>query len=75
MDISTALRGPATIELDEAKVARQCAWFFGHEGGEEPGSFVTSLLEAISHADAENRGLLALVFPAYVAAMDAEASR
>lgn len=69
MDVTTALLGPASIELDADSVREQVKYFYG-VGGYEPESFVTSLLEAISHADAENRERLRLVFPAYVAAME-----
>ena len=69
MDVVTALLGPASIELDAAAVKAHVACFYGR-GGYDAGSFVTSLLEAIEHADAENRERLRLVFPAYVAAME-----
>lgn len=75
MDILTALRGPATIELDPETVSRSVAWFYGREGGWQPGSFVEALLTAISRADQENLFRLALAFPAYVEAMRVEATR
>lgn len=37
--------------------------YFGAAGGETGGSFATSILEALGHADAENRATLAAAFP------------
>lgn len=49
--------------------ARHVLFYYGQEGGEEPGGFVHSLLLAISRADADNLTRLRQGFPGYVAAM------
>jgi hypothetical protein len=42
----------------------------GHRAGEEPGSFVRALIEAIVRADGENKAKLRLGFPGLVAAVE-----
>jgi len=44
--------------------------FGDHEAGEQPGGFITSLIETILRADASNAQRLALGFPAYTAAVE-----
>ena len=51
-------------------VARHVLHHFGDEGlGIQPGSFITLLMRAASHADRSNRARLLLGFPEYVAAL------
>ena len=65
VDFDTAT---ATAHID-APIAQHMLWHFGL-GGTQPGSFVTTLLQAIALADPPNRSRLAMGFPGYVAAFD-----
>lgn len=57
------------VSLD---AARAVLWFFGDRNlGQEPGGFFSTLIHAITRADLENRGRLALGFPEIVAAVAA----
>lgn len=46
------------------ETARHVLWFFGAEGGAEPGNFTLQLLRLIGYADYDNRNKLATLYPA-----------
>lgn len=54
---------PTRLPLKEMA---QVLWAYGHDGGMEPGRFITALLRAIIAADGENRMRLRLGFDTYV---------
>lgn len=45
---------------------RHVLWFYGRDGGMQPGGFIGHLLAAIDGADMENRRKLGLGFQSYV---------
>lgn len=49
--------------------AREVLWFYGREGGQEPGSFVESLIRTMARADAFNLTKLGWAFPGYATAV------
>ncbi|MEU5580992.1 hypothetical protein ABZ791_30415 [Streptomyces huasconensis] len=51
------------------ETARHVLWFFGQDGGYQPGSFTEHLLYALSFADMVNTAKIAEVYPDYAAAM------
>lgn len=51
--------------MNEKMIALEVMYVFQGRGI-EPGSFTTSLIKAISQADAENKRKLAIVYPEYV---------
>jgi hypothetical protein len=56
------------VQTIDAETASHVLHHFG-EGGMKPGSFTTPLIQAIAAADPRNLALLALGFPALVAAV------
>jgi hypothetical protein len=70
VDPVTVVQAPETAPASEQTVARHVLWFFGGERGQHPGSFIGTLLTAISQADEENTELLRKVYPGYVAAVN-----
>lgn len=52
-----------------AETARHVLWFFGQDGGHQPGSFTKHLMYALSFADMANTAKIAEVYPDYAAAM------
>lgn len=64
MEKTTTADGLQALRVRDA---RHVLWFFGDVVlGEEPGSFTTALLTAISRADVGNRARLAEAFPRLV---------
>lgn len=53
----------------EIEAIRHAFYYYGYEGGYEPGSFTTKLMDAIAHADLSNRAKLWAAFPELVSAM------
>lgn len=49
--------------------ARHVLWFYGQDGGIQPGTFTQKLIGTIDSADLENAGLLANAYPSLVAAV------
>jgi hypothetical protein len=52
------------------EVCRHVLWYYGAEGGVQPGSFTQALMQAIKTADGGNKAKLVQVFPEYVAALE-----
>jgi hypothetical protein len=52
------------------EVCRHVLWFYGAEGGVQPGSFTESLMKTIKLADGWNKAKLVHGFPEYVAALE-----
>lgn len=54
------------------EVVREVLWHLGdHNLGQQPGAFMTALLQAADRADAGNRLKLSLVYAPYMAALRA----
>jgi hypothetical protein len=49
--------------------ARHVLWYFGENGGMDPGRFIHCLIAAICAADPDNQARLATIYPEYVAAV------
>lgn len=58
-----------TAPVIPLETARHVLWFYGHEGGIQPGTFTENLITAIDSADMDNTAALANAFPSLVAAV------
>lgn len=69
--VSIKVQFPTAAEF--AMASRHVLWVLDgdHELGEEPGHFITTLIQAICHADGPNTARLTYGFPAYTTAVTA----
>lgn len=51
------------------ETARHVLWFYGQDGGIQPGTFTEHLITTVDSADMDNTALLANAYPSLVAAV------